>query len=1015
MAGNLQVKISLDASGYTQGLDDATNSTKEYTNQVKSLTQGLPNLKKEMGQAMRETGNLTLAVSRLTKEQKNSAEGKALIKLLEETKARAAELKDMCMDTSDEIRNMASDTKGLDTFNQAFGLIGNTASAVAGAIGLSKDSTEAMSKAVSAFTTVQSISNALTTAQNALQKQSSLMLAVAAVKQKALTIATNLDTAAKSKNVVAAKAATLAQKAFNLVANANPYVLLATAVAAVGAAFIAFAGDSDEASEAMKKQKSEVEKLTSKWNDMQETIGSASGKMVSDFQTLALQYSLLRTEGEKQVWIKNNASAFENLGLKIMDVVTANKVFIDQLPKMLQLMQKVGEMKGLQDAYAKVQTDYFSWLLTREKSRQTGDFYIKANQQNVTLAERQKLGIGTRIEKKLGYWDRVADPLAADFYYEYSDSDLEKVNKYREKQALETRNAILAQAKKEYGAASQEYQNLYKALYGEVSAASNELNQLIGSNVVDVKAFINAIDKPSSGGTKNPKTGKTTVSKETKATVKKEADKAKQEIKVGLDALEAQAKDLEDKRRKLIDKATGLPSDKNKAEFDKLTQKLTDVNKKIDTANKLLNPETKEEEISTLVDQLNAKIDEYKKEQGKLQEVVNDKIVIKDQARFDELTELIKAKSEQAKQAQKLLDDATTEVIAPEDKIIEEKIKHYQDIIDKAKLQININPELSRVEKAKLQNEMNEAQENLNKWQDAKDQRAVGTTTITPDVVVKPGNELDEAAAKYQAEIQKKLSDIDITQAVKTTGFTDMMSTDEKNLYDIQSSVKEHATSQIEAIKNAFDAGLLGESRAQEFIDRFNEKMKSVGLEPIEVNLKLDHLRTQISEAAQIIGQLSGAISGVFDAFNQLMKGDGEDDKGMMVGKIIAQAVATLALSFAQAMTSASKNWVTWLAFGLTGLAQLVSMTAQIKSLSSGSYAEGGIIPGSRYHGDKLIAQVDAGEMILNKRQQNNLFRAIDNNRLGGPSNKLYGDVTVRGSDLKIALTNYEKINHKSR
>jgi hypothetical protein len=36
---------------------------------------------------------------------------------------------------------------------------------------------------------------------------------------------------------------------------------------------------------------------------------------------------------------------------------------------------------------------------------------------------------------------------------------------------------------------------------------------------------------------------------------------------------------------------------------------------------------------------------------------------------------------------------------------------------------------------------------------------------------------------------------------------------------------------------------------------------------------------------------------------------------------------------------------------------------------SAGAFADGGIISGNSYHGDGLLANVNAGEMILNTKQ----------------------------------------------
>ena len=100
----------------------------------------------------------------------------------------------------------------------------------------------------------------------------------------------------------------------------------------------------------------------------------------------------------------------------------------------------------------------------------------------------------------------------------------------------------------------------------------------------------------------------------------------------------------------------------------------------------------------------------------------------------------------------------------------------------------------------------------------------------------------------------------------------------------------------------------------------------------------------------------------------QQIAGDGAAAKA---GAILA-AVGQLVVSFATAMASASKNWITWLAFGVTGVATLATIIAQIKG-----FADGGIIQGNSFHGDAMLARVNAGEMILNQNQQRNLFRGI--------------------------------------
>ena len=66
-------------------------------------------------------------------------------------------------------------------------------------------------------------------------------------------------------------------------------------------------------------------------------------------------------------------------------------------------------------------------------------------------------------------------------------------------------------------------------------------------------------------------------------------------------------------------------------------------------------------------------------------------------------------------------------------------------------------------------------------------------------------------------------------------------------------------------------------------------------------------------------------------------------------------------------------------------------------------FAEGGIVGGSSYFGDKLLARVNSGEMILNQGQQARLL-AMTN---GGGNVRVTGDVRLSGKDIFISLRNY--------
>lgn len=136
----------------------------------------------------------------------------------------------------------------------------------------------------------------------------------------------------------------------------------------------------------------------------------------------------------------------------------------------------------------------------------------------------------------------------------------------------------------------------------------------------------------------------------------------------------------------------------------------------------------------------------------------------------------------------------------------------------------------------------------------------------------------------------------------------------------------------------------------------------------------------------ETIGNSIGFAADQLGRVSQAMQQLGEGNKTLQTSVLIAQTLASLSLSFAQAMTMESKTGVWgWIAAGIAGTAQLLSMAAQLKSINAGGYSYGGIIPGNSYYGDRLVASVNSGEMILNKRQQSNLFSMINSgNALGG-------------------------------
>ena len=141
--------------------------------------------------------------------------------------------------------------------------------------------------------------------------------------------------------------------------------------------------------------------------------------------------------------------------------------------------------------------------------------------------------------------------------------------------------------------------------------------------------------------------------------------------------------------------------------------------------------------------------------------------------------------------------------------------------------------------------------------------------------------------------------------------------------------------------------------------------------------------------------------------------GDSFDMPGLSAAGIIGEAIANIIKGYATASAqSATAGPWAWVAFTAAGLAEVASVIAQIHSLSG--FANGGIIGGNTTIGDHNLARVNAGEMILNTREQNRLWRVLNGTDNMSVNNINGASVTfkIKGSDLVGTIDNY---NQKTR
>lgn len=265
---------------------EATEEGRKLVAETKAIYEEMKRLQEATGKTSLNVGNYSDAAKGLTTQIENQTKQLALLRLggkqgtaeYQQLSKETAILRDAVKDATDEITRMASDTSNLDAvLGLAAGASGGFA-AYTGAMELfgaeSEDVQEAQKKlqaAIAITTGVQAI-------QNAVQKQSAIMLGISRLQMAALSKAQVYNRLVTMQGTKATLAATIAQKAFNLIAAANPYVLLALALVTVVGALVLFASNTDKSAKNQQKL-NEAQKV---WLDYLETEATEMNRVSNE-------------------------------------------------------------------------------------------------------------------------------------------------------------------------------------------------------------------------------------------------------------------------------------------------------------------------------------------------------------------------------------------------------------------------------------------------------------------------------------------------------------------------------------------------------------------------------------------------------------------------------------------------------------------------------------------------------------------------------------------------------------
>ena len=195
------------------------------------------------------------------------------------------------------------------------------------------------------------------------------------------------------------------------------------------------------------------------------------------------------------------------------------------------------------------------------------------------------------------------------------------------------------------------------------------------------------------------------------------------------------------------------------------------------------------------------------------------------------------------------------------------------------------------------------------------------------------------------------------------------------------------------------------------------EKILSVWNAMVQAVVGIISIARTIENVSSLMAKLSGAQQSSKDIIAGKAAEVAANQVATAMEITMSRQKAEAAAVEMAAKSTAAYAGIPFVGAGLAA-AQIAAMTAMIQAARAAipKFANGGIVTGGPASGDKILARVNAGEMILNPAQQSNLFRMLNEGKGSeGSRNEgvFIGFDRVRGSDIYLALKNYMKSTGK--
>lgn len=971
----------------------------------------------------------------------------------------AGKIKDAISDASNAVSRYASDTSNLDAMASAFQGISGAITLATGAMNLFGVENEDVKEAILKVQSAMALLNGVQAIANTLNKDSALMLKLKSIWYGTNTVATTANTTAEAANTVATtanttaevantaaevtntaatKAATTAQLANNAAVLANPYVIAAAAVVALTAAIVAWISSSDDAtdseialaaavdafSEAADGEMKKCAESINLFNELQKTYQDSSTdlkefskKLIENTEVQKKLGVVVKTVDDVHRLFANKTGAYQRAAMARASAMAAEAAQAALLGSTLSELTKV---------YAKLQAgEEVNWRDMRKIVESAGFSELQAT--------KMMRNAGFEVENEIFGYDNIKK----------GTGDIQKL----------FNDITSSGAIKELERMGEEFKKTFQKI-DEVDFSgmlTDNFNALDNYNYKTGKE----VEKQVKNSTKATKAHKTES--------KKAAKEVHEEVKKVLTTLEGCDAIIQEAQKKI----KGL--DKNSANYVKDMESLK---KAIYAARvsklQLLDRNTLSglAETKNIIQQIINDLPQGSEELAKWQHALNDveqksyefALNMSNNGSLSDLKKtqsiisgIIEALPEGSKELDKWvklwrditdkIDAATTDIEnlkmgieSGSIKTLQDQIANLQDQLASKNLDINARIEIS--------DKIDDIQRQI----DEKTNGKVSISVKPEPTYIKAGSTEDLRQSYSNASaIINQIND-DFQNGIIKTREEAEASIDAVNeqliklgLKPIQIHFETDWDKQMKLINGSFE-GVDSIISAADSIEALGKAIKE-GKSDWEIfkntisatESVLNSINTVI-QTAQLLQEafnttkaVSASIS-ASDAAATTAASVAQESKSVTDGEsTAATAAATAALKEQEAAyldMAAAAYYAAHASIPFVGVklssgfvaTMMAAMSAQhAASQALVAFKDGGIVGGSMYHGDKIIARLNSGEMVLNKHQQAMLFKAIDSGMIGMKTTESQ-QITfkLKGSDIYGSLKNFTGVKSKS-